>query len=64
MVKINGCDVEAAGQTLAEYLQNANYDERTIVIELNEEIVPKTQYGSTVIKDGDTIEIISFMGGG
>ena len=64
MVKINGKEVETNGKTLTEYLQSANYDTRTIVVELNEEIVPKTQYGETILQDGDIVEIISFMGGG
>lgn len=64
MVKINGEVVDAAGKSLSEYLQLANFDPRTIVVELNEEIISKTQYDSTIIKDGDIVEIISFMGGG
>ena len=64
MIKINGKEVEAGGKTLTEYLQLANYDSRTIVIELNEDIVSKTQYDDTILQDGDVVEIISFMGGG
>ena len=64
MVKINGNDIAAAGKTVADYLQSANYDVRTIVVEINEEIVDKTKYNEIVIQDGDIIEIISFMGGG
>ena len=64
MVRINGNDVDTAGKTIADYLQIANYDVRTIVVELNEEIVDKTKYNETVIQDGDVVEIISFMGGG
>ena len=64
LVKINGEVVDAAGKTLTEFLTEANYDLRTIVIERNEEIVSKLKYDETVIKDGDIIEIISFMGGG
>ena len=30
----------------------------------NEEILPKTEYDSTAIADGDVVEILSFMGGG
>lgn len=64
MVRINGNDTDAAGKTIADYLQIANYDVRTIVVELNEEIVDKTKYNETIIQDGDVVEIISFMGGG
>ena len=64
MVKINGKEEEVVGQSISEYLSNANYDPRTIVIEINEEIISKNQYDDTIIRDSDIIEIISFMGGG
>ena len=64
MLKINGKDTNAIGKTLSEYLQAANYDSRTIVVEINEEIVEKTKHDDTILKDGDVVEIISFMGGG
>lgn len=64
MVRINGNDTDSAGKTIANYLQDANYDVRTIVVEINEEIVDKTKYNETVLNDGDIVEIISFMGGG
>ena len=64
MVKINGENVDAAGKTITQYLINANYDERTIVVEINEEIVQKSDYDFTILQDGDIVEIIAFMGGG
>ena len=64
MVKINGQNEEAAGKTLTEYLQSANFDTRTIVVEINEEIVDKSRYDETLLHDDDIVEIISFMGGG
>jgi sulfur carrier protein len=33
-------------------------------VELNLEIVPKSQYDSTILKDGDSVEVVSFVGGG
>lgn len=64
MVKINGKEFDLAGKTVADYLLAANYDTRRIVVELGGEIVPKAQYGETVLADGDTVEIVSFVGGG
>lgn len=64
MVKINGENQDAAGKTLTEYLETAGYDRRRIVVERNMEIIPKTQYDSTVFEDGDEIEVVSFVGGG
>lgn len=64
MVKINGKEADLAGKTVADYLLAANYDTGRIVVERNGEIVPKAQYGETVLADGDTVEIVSFVGGG
>ncbi len=64
MVKINGEEVPAVGKTLAEYLSETKYDPKRIAVERNGEIVPKSQYGETVLQDGDSVEIVSFVGGG
>ena len=64
MVKINGTDLNVAGNTLAEYLSTTNYDSTRIAIERNGEIVPKTAYAETVLQDGDSVEVVSFVGGG
>ena len=64
MVKVNGEEKNIAGKTLAEYLVTTNYDIKRIATELNGDIVPKAQYAETVIKNGDSIEIVSFVGGG
>lgn len=50
--------------TVSQYLSANNYNPTHIVVELNEEILPKTEYDSTAIADGDVVEILSFMGGG
>ena len=64
MVKINGNQENAAGKPLAEYLETTSFDTRRIAVEINGEIVPKSQYANTLINDGDIIEVVSFVGGG
>ena len=64
MVKINGEELNIAGKTVAEYLANTNYDSKRIAVECNGDIVPKAEYGETVLKDGDSVEVVSFVGGG
>ena len=64
MVKINGTQLDAAGKTLAEYLSGTSYDPARIAVERNGEIVPKARYGDTVLEEGDTVEVVSFVGGG
>ncbi len=64
MVKINGEELNVAGKTVAEYLAGTSYDPKRIAVERNGEIVPKAQYRETVLEDGDSVEVVSFVGGG
>lgn len=52
-----GMTVEALVLTLAD-------DPRGVAIERNLEIVPKAEHGSTVLQDGDKLEVVQFVGGG
>jgi len=64
MVKVNGTELDIAGKTVTEYLATTNYDPKRIAVELNGDIVFKSQYDVTVLCDGDSLEIVSFVGGG
>jgi len=64
MVKVNGELKDIAGKTVAEYLATTNYDVKRIATELNGDILPKAAYVDTVLADGDSLEIVSFVGGG
>ena len=50
--------------TVTEYLKACNYVPVQAVVELNEEIIKRETYDTTVLKDGDVVEILQFMGGG
>ncbi len=64
MVKINGEELNTAGRTVAQYLNENGYDIKRVAVELNGDILPKSQYESTVLQDNDSVEIVSFVGGG
>lgn len=65
MVQINGKPIEdAAGLTLSAYLAQAGYSTAFIAVEKGGVIVPRAQYDTTVLADGDVIEIVQFVGGG
>lgn len=64
MVKINGEEKNVVGKTVIEYLSESSYDKKRVAVELNGDILPKSQYDTTVFQDGDIIEIVSFVGGG
>lgn len=64
MVKVNGELLPIAGMTLAEYITTTSFDPQKIAVEKNGEIVPKATYKEVVLKDGDALEVVSFVGGG
>lgn len=65
MIIFNGKEKEFEGEvTVEDFISQQNYKKEQVAVELNEKIIPKADYSETVIKDGDVIEILSFMGGG
>ncbi|MBE6852617.1 MAG: sulfur carrier protein ThiS [Ruminococcus sp.] len=65
MVKVNGEAVEnIAGKNVYEYLSESGYEISRVAVEFNGEILPKARYESTLLCDGDCVEIVSFVGGG
>lgn len=65
MVHINGEAIEhMEGKSIAEYLKEAGYDSTRVAVEQNGAIVPKKSYEEVMISEADTIEVVSFVGGG
>lgn len=62
---INGTEqqVEPNSSVLA-LVQTLADDPRGIAIERNLEIVPKAEHATTLLEDGDRLEIVQFVGGG
>lgn len=50
--------------TVGTLIIELGYENKRIAVELNGDIVPKSQHASTAIKEGDTIEIVVAVGGG
>ena len=64
-LKINGEEREIAdGLTLTALLEELKIRPGRVVIERNREIVAREAYGATRLADGDTLEIVHFVGGG
>ena len=49
---------------IATFIADNNYKPDRVFVELNEEIIPKEKYEQIVLKQNDTLEVLSFMGGG
>ncbi len=52
------------GITVEDLLIQLEIDVRLVAVEQNLEIVPKTDYSTRIIGEGDSIEIVQFVGGG
>jgi len=54
----------APGTTLSTMLVELGLDARQVAVERNLEIVPRADYASTVLVEGDRLEVVTFVGGG
>lgn len=65
MIVVNGQSVSLEQPlTVAEFLEQRNYQMNRIAVELNGSILPKQDYTAVSLKDNDRLEIVSFVGGG
>lgn len=63
-VRLNGQEYETDAKTVMALLKELNIHPERVAVELNLKIIRKRDYGNTEINDGDTIEVVSFVGGG
>lgn len=53
-----------AGTSVSSLLNMMNISPHRVAIEYNMEILDKKQFDLVLLKEGDTLEIITFVGGG
>ena len=64
-IRVNGEEREIAdGLSLARLLEELQIRAGRVVVELNRNIVSREAHGSTLLKEGDALEIVHFVGGG
>ncbi|WP_269791986.1 sulfur carrier protein ThiS [Stenotrophomonas sp. Iso1] len=64
-IQLNGESRPLSGLvTLIELLEAEGLAERRVAVEVNNEIVPRSQHGDYRLKDGDVVEIVHALGGG
>ncbi|HIU50358.1 MAG TPA: sulfur carrier protein ThiS [Candidatus Limousia pullorum] len=64
MVKINGQPAEAAGKTVAQIVEEQGLNVQRVAVELNGDIVKRSDFDKVVVKEDDSMEIVNFVGGG
>ena len=64
-IQLNGEPYTIEGSAgLAGLIEKLKLRPARIAVEINQAIVPKAEYARTVLKPGDRVEIINFVGGG
>jgi len=64
-VRLNG-DTRAVepGHTIRSLIESLGLRPALVVVELNREILSRDSYAETPVNEGDTIELVHFVGGG
>lgn len=64
-IKVNGSVSEFNNvRSVTDLLNNLQIEPLRVAVEVNLEIIKKPEYGKFQLKDGDTVEIVNFVGGG
>ena len=64
-IQLNGESFELPdGSTVAALLSQLQLSGRRIAVELNLDIVPRSQHAETALSEGDQVEVVHAIGGG
>jgi sulfur carrier protein len=63
-ITVNGEERIITGMSVYEYLHSIECDPMPIAVELNRSILKKNEYQTTLLAEGDQLEIVWFVGGG
>lgn len=64
-MRVNGNEISNEDiHTISELLQSFGLNENRVVIELNGKIVIKEEFSKVNLNETDSVEVISFVGGG
>ncbi|MBX3228291.1 MAG: sulfur carrier protein ThiS [Labilithrix sp.] len=62
---INGSERDVPdGLTVRALVEHLGLGGGPVAVEQNREVVPRAEHAARALKDGDTVEIVHFVGGG
>jgi sulfur carrier protein len=65
MITLNGDPYDLGGPlTVAELLAQLDIDARRVAVEHNLAVLKRDAFDRTVVREGDSVEIVNFVGGG
>jgi len=63
-ITVNGEEQATDPKTILGYLVEIGVNPRAVAVELNLDILEKGEYATTMLNEGDKVEIVQFVGGG
>jgi sulfur carrier protein len=64
-LKLNGTETEIQDSlTVSGLLETLKIEPARVAVEVNMQIVKKCNFKDHVLKDGDSVEVVNFVGGG
>ena len=61
---LNGSEIHLKSNSLKELIDSLNLSEARFAVEINREIVPKSEIDNYTLNDTDEVEIVIAVGGG
>ncbi len=63
-LQINGKEAECSAATLGQLIVKLKLQPESLVVEHNARIIKQQEWEATPLQEGDTIELLNFVGGG
>ena len=63
-INVNGEERETDRTTITELLKELDIIEGRVAVEVNLKVIKKADYETYKLQDGDSVEIVYFVGGG
>ena len=64
-ITVNGRQVEVDSEmSVEELLDTVDVPPNYLAVEVNAEVVPREDYGETMVRGGDDVEVVTLVGGG
>ncbi len=63
-INLNGEKVQSQSRTLMDLIVKYNFDPKSLIAEINFQVIKQETWTQILLKDGDNIELLSFVGGG
>ena len=64
-ILLNGDKTEIdAGTNIEQLLQKLNIENKRLAVEINQEIIPRSEFSTQTFSDMDKVEIVQAIGGG